>query len=128
VIVAESAPHMAGQEMAKALAEAGIDTTVVSDSAVYAIMARVNQVSRQRRRGADQFWCGDLLICKSMMRLVPLGMCGIGSSCRCTGPPTMPSGHCQRRTHRPMWRCVTGDKAVGAKAPVAIVVTTYCNV
>ena len=45
VIVAESAPSLAGQEMAKSLAAAGIETTVISDSAVYAIMARVNQVS-----------------------------------------------------------------------------------
>lgn len=44
VVVAESAPSLAGQEMAKSLAAAGIETTVISDSAVYAIMARVNQV------------------------------------------------------------------------------------
>jgi translation initiation factor eIF-2B subunit beta len=44
VIVAESAPDIAGREMAKSLAAAGIETTVISDSAVYAIMARVNQV------------------------------------------------------------------------------------
>lgn len=44
VIVAESAPNLAGQEMARALAAAGIETTVISDSAIYAIMARVNQV------------------------------------------------------------------------------------
>ena len=45
VIVAESAPSLAGQELAKSLAAAGIETTVISDSAVFAIMARVNQVS-----------------------------------------------------------------------------------
>lgn len=44
VIVAESAPNLAGQEMARSLAAAGIETTVISDSAIYAIMARVNQV------------------------------------------------------------------------------------
>ncbi len=44
VIVAESAPSLAGQEMARSLAAAGIETTVISDSAIYAIMARVNQV------------------------------------------------------------------------------------
>lgn len=44
VIVAESAPTLAGREMAKSLAAAGIETTVISDCAVYAIMARVNQV------------------------------------------------------------------------------------
>jgi hypothetical protein len=44
VIVAESAPNFAGQDMAKSLAAAGIETTVIPDSAVFAIMARVNQV------------------------------------------------------------------------------------
>lgn len=44
VIVAEGAPSLAGQDMAKSLAGAGIETTVIADSAVYAIMARVNQV------------------------------------------------------------------------------------
>lgn len=42
--MAESAPSLSGQEMARRLAEAGIETTVISDSAIYAIMARVNQV------------------------------------------------------------------------------------
>lgn len=48
VIVAESAPNLAGQEMARSLAAAGIETTVISDSAIYAIMARVNQVGGRR--------------------------------------------------------------------------------
>jgi translation initiation factor eIF-2B subunit beta len=45
VIVAESAPFYQGQLMAKHLAEAGIETIVVTDSAVFAIMSRVNKVS-----------------------------------------------------------------------------------
>jgi translation initiation factor 2B subunit (eIF-2B alpha/beta/delta family) len=49
VIVAESAPSLSGQEMARRLAEAGIETTVISDSAIYAIMARVNQVRHSAR-------------------------------------------------------------------------------
>lgn len=44
VIVCESAPHFGGHEMAKALAQAGIDTIVINDSAVFAMMARVNKV------------------------------------------------------------------------------------
>jgi len=44
VIICEGAPHFGGHSMAKSLAEAGIDTTVIHDAATYAIMARVNKV------------------------------------------------------------------------------------
>ncbi|KAI9203971.1 uncharacterized protein BJ171DRAFT_507215 [Polychytrium aggregatum] len=44
VIVAETAPHFEGHQMALALSTAGIDTTVISDSAIFAVMARVNKV------------------------------------------------------------------------------------
>lgn len=44
VIVCEGAPHFGGHAMAKSLAEAGIDTTVIHDAAIFAIMARVNKV------------------------------------------------------------------------------------
>ena len=44
VIVCEGSPHFGGHVMAKSLAEAGIDTTVIHDAATYAIMARVNKV------------------------------------------------------------------------------------
>ncbi|OQR89235.1 translation initiation factor eIF-2B beta subunit [Thraustotheca clavata] len=44
VIVVESTPLLNGQNMAHRLAESGIDTTVITDSAVYAMMARVNKV------------------------------------------------------------------------------------
>ena len=44
-MVAESAPFYQGQLMAKNLAEAGIETVLVTDSAVFAIMSRVNKVS-----------------------------------------------------------------------------------
>ncbi|CAM9633599.1 unnamed protein product, partial [Chrysoparadoxa australica] len=44
VIVAEAAPFLRGQVMAKDLAKKGIETTVISDAAVFAIMARVNKV------------------------------------------------------------------------------------
>lgn len=45
VIVAESAPSYQGQELATKLAQDGIQTTVITDSAVFAIMSRVNKVS-----------------------------------------------------------------------------------
>ncbi|KAJ3095218.1 Translation initiation factor eIF-2B subunit beta [Phlyctochytrium planicorne] len=44
VIVAETAPLYQGQETALALSKAGIDTTVVSDAAIFAMMSRVNKV------------------------------------------------------------------------------------
>jgi len=44
VIVCEGAPHFGGHSMAKSLADAGIDTTVIHDAATFAIMARVNKV------------------------------------------------------------------------------------
>eukprot|EP01094_Clydonella_sp_ATCC50884_P014520 TRINITY_DN2497_c1_g1_i1.p1 TRINITY_DN2497_c1_g1~~TRINITY_DN2497_c1_g1_i1.p1 ORF type:complete len:326 (+),score=82.18 TRINITY_DN2497_c1_g1_i1:37-1014(+) len=44
VIVAEGAPTLRGRHMAACLAKAGIDTTLISDSAVFAMMGRVNKV------------------------------------------------------------------------------------
>lgn len=59
VVVAEGAPRYGGHVMARRLAEAGIQTTVIADSAVFAMMARANKVSGRRdlwnttRRGAQ---------------------------------------------------------------------------
>jgi translation initiation factor 2B subunit (eIF-2B alpha/beta/delta family) len=44
VVVCEGAPHFGGHKMAKSLADAGIETTVIHDAATFAIMARVNKV------------------------------------------------------------------------------------
>lgn len=44
VIVAECAPLHSGQEMAMSLAKAKINTTLITDSAIFAMMARVNKV------------------------------------------------------------------------------------
>lgn len=44
VIVVESAPSLNGQKMAHSLAEHGIHVTIIPDSAVFAMMARVNKV------------------------------------------------------------------------------------
>ncbi|KAG0170174.1 Translation initiation factor eIF-2B subunit beta [Apophysomyces sp. BC1034] len=44
VIVAETSPTYQGHEMAAALSKAGIDTTVIVDSAIFAAMPRVNKV------------------------------------------------------------------------------------
>eukprot|EP00039_Didymoeca_costata_P027368 m.18283 g.18283 ORF g.18283 m.18283 type:complete len:378 (+) comp6265_c0_seq2:222-1355(+) len=44
VIVAESAPSYQGQDLAVSLGRAGIETTLITDSAVFAVMSRVNKV------------------------------------------------------------------------------------
>lgn len=44
VIVVESAPALNGQKMAHSLAEHGIHAIVIPDSAIFAMMARVNKV------------------------------------------------------------------------------------
>ncbi|KAL7746372.1 GCD complex subunit gcd7 [Sorochytrium milnesiophthora] len=44
VIVVESAPSYSGHQLAATLAKAGIETTVIPDAAVFAVMSRVNKV------------------------------------------------------------------------------------
>ncbi|KAI8983929.1 hypothetical protein BDF20DRAFT_911115 [Mycotypha africana] len=44
VLVAETAPTYQGHKMAMQLSKAGIDTTVIADSAIFAAMPRVNKV------------------------------------------------------------------------------------
>jgi len=44
VFVAESGPSYTGRKLALELAQNGIDTTLISDAAIFAIMARVNKV------------------------------------------------------------------------------------
>lgn len=43
-MVAEAAPGLRGHRMARELAESGIDTTLVTDAALFAVMARVSKV------------------------------------------------------------------------------------
>lgn len=45
VVVAEGAPKYGGHLMARKLAQAGINTTAIADSAIFAMMARVNKVT-----------------------------------------------------------------------------------
>jgi hypothetical protein len=47
VVVAEAAPRYDGHTMARQLADAGVQTTLIADSAVFAMMARVNKVRRR---------------------------------------------------------------------------------
>ena len=46
-MVAESAPSYQGQDLAVALGQAGIETTLMTDSAVFAVMSRVNKVQQR---------------------------------------------------------------------------------
>ncbi|KAG9055018.1 GCD complex subunit gcd7 [Serendipita sp. 407] len=43
-LVAEAAPSLSGHHLARSLASAGINTILIPDSAVYAVMSRVNKV------------------------------------------------------------------------------------
>lgn len=44
VVVAEAAPGYDGHAMASQLSQAKVQTTLIADSAVFAMMARVNKV------------------------------------------------------------------------------------
>jgi hypothetical protein len=44
VIVVETAPSYSGHKTALTLAKANVETTLVTDSAIFALMARVNKV------------------------------------------------------------------------------------
>ncbi|KFM66930.1 Translation initiation factor eIF-2B subunit beta, partial [Stegodyphus mimosarum] len=44
VFVAEASPFLGGHDLAKSLAESGIQTTLIQDAAIFAIMSRVNKV------------------------------------------------------------------------------------
>lgn len=44
VIVAETAPSYQGHQISLRLAQAGIETTLINDAAIFGMMARVNKV------------------------------------------------------------------------------------
>jgi translation initiation factor eIF-2B subunit beta len=88
-IVAEAAPSYGGREMAKILAEEGIETTLIPDSAIYAMMARVNKVivgthSVMANGGllaqagthilalAAKYHSIPLLVCTALFKLTPI--------------------------------------------------------
>eukprot|EP00980_Cylindrotheca_fusiformis_P023064 scaffold10090_cov119-Cylindrotheca_fusiformis.AAC.2 len=71
VIVCESAPNYKGSEMAKSLADYGIDTCVIHDSAIFCMMARVNKVILP----AHAVLANGGLIAPSGCNMVVLGAC-----------------------------------------------------
>ena len=68
VVVTEMAPTLEGHAMAQALAKAGISTTVITDAAIFAIMARVNKVGRGRRAEPRRSPAGVVPVCMSKLR------------------------------------------------------------
>ncbi|RUS28302.1 translation initiation factor eIF-2B beta subunit [Jimgerdemannia flammicorona] len=89
VFVAETSPTYQGHGMAASLASAGIDTTVITDSAIYAIMARVNKVilgahavlangglvavgGTQMVAAAAKHHATPVLVCTALYKLSPL--------------------------------------------------------
>lgn len=91
-IVVECAPFYQGHEMALRLSEAGIETTVVTDSAVFAIMSRVNKVivsthtvmangGLKAPSGAHtialaaKYYSVPFIVCAPMFKLSPLYLC-----------------------------------------------------
>lgn len=94
VIVAECAPFYHGHQLAADLASAGIATTLISDSAIFAMMARVNKViigtHSVMANGGLKAVCGThtlalaakhysvpLVVCAPMFKLCPEFVCSI---------------------------------------------------
>ena len=92
VIVVECAPSYQGQQLATSLAEVGIETTVITDSAVFAIMSRVNKViigthtvmangGLKAVNGthaialAAKHYSVPLIVCAAMFKLSPQYLC-----------------------------------------------------
>ena len=57
VIIAETAPDFSGHELALSLSKSGIDTTVINDAAVFAVMSRVNKVILGAHAGGSNSTC-----------------------------------------------------------------------
>lgn len=92
VIVVELAPFYTGHELARSLAKANIKTTLIPDSAVFAMMPRVNKViigtHSVMANGGLKASCGThaialaakhysvpLIVCASVMKLTPQYLC-----------------------------------------------------
>lgn len=92
VIVAEHTPYYDGHEMAASLAKDGITTTVITDAAVFAVMARVNKViigthtvmangglkaisGSHALALAAKHYSTPLIVCAAMFKLSPQYLC-----------------------------------------------------
>ncbi|CAG8496262.1 5452_t:CDS:10, partial [Ambispora gerdemannii] len=89
VVVAETSPTYSGHEMALSLSQAGIDTTVITDSAIFAVMSRVNKVilgihavlanggliavsGTQMVAAAAKYHSTPVVVCTGLYKLSPL--------------------------------------------------------
>lgn len=75
IILSDSLPPQ-GHEMATSLSKAGIETTVIADAAIFAVMSRVNKVldnagfgSFDRLRACGWTCCGDISVSRSSLAL-----------------------------------------------------------
>ena len=111
VIVAEGAPFYQGQAMAASLARSNIATTVITDTAIFAIMSRVNKViigtSAILANGglkaiagcrtvalAAKHYSVPLYVCASMIKLSPVYWNGDeDSSCNTFASPQVCMRH-----------------------------------
>lgn len=92
VIVVECAPFYHGHELAESLAKAGVETSVITDSAVFAMMSRVNKViigtHTVMANGGLKSICGShdialaarfysvpFVVCAAMFKLSPKFLC-----------------------------------------------------
>ncbi|KAK6179184.1 translation initiation factor eIF-2B subunit beta [Patella vulgata] len=92
VIVVECAPFYYGQELALSLAKSGIETMVINDTAIFAIMSRVNKViigthtvmangGLKAINGshaialAAKHYSTPLIVCAAMFKLSPQYLC-----------------------------------------------------
>lgn len=93
VVVAESAPFFGGQKLAVSLAESKLSTTVIADSAVFAIMSRVNKVivgshlvmadggvmaanGTEAIALAAKYHSVPFIVCTGLFKLSPAYLCG----------------------------------------------------
>ena len=94
VVVAEGAPRYDGHLMARKLAAAGVQTTVIADCAVFAMMARANKVG---------MWWKPLSLVHVLVVVVLTGICVRGGPAIALGCRTSTVAHVAiaQATHSP---------------------------
>lgn len=114
VIVAECAPFFHGQELAVSLASQGIETTVIPDSAVFAMMSRVNKViigahavyadgglkacnGAQSMALAAKHHAVPFIVCTALFKLTPKFICNPDNLSEFSSPDLILDYHAQRK-------------------------------
>jgi len=147
VIVAEAAPNLQGHRMARELAEHGIETTLITDAAIYAVMSRVNKVIIGTRAVmadgglmaasgtnalclAAKHHSVPVLVCTAMFKLCPRYLCSYDQDAfNSLGNPTAVAPYSRKefvakaRVVNPLYDYVTPDLVtlfisnIGGNAP-----------